>query len=278
MAERRVHTLTGQQLCRLIDELSAEHVQSKGFGKRRERTDAADDDDSFVVVGNGANSNNATSSTSEELESYNESPKKLKAFRSECFVPVFTSNAEARALMFLTDALAQVHSPEDAAKLLSFIYRQQYHVGLPNDMQAGVRDYCKLARNNVDWPEHAMALRAQHAPELWKNTATQVHVAPWRAALHCAHAEQWSAFFHTLHSLGALRTGKTAKSIMERLSAGGRLCKTKEMQALEVSLEAERTLPKNAKRMIVCGRRILAQATLYVENCDGKDCAKLFNI
>jgi len=302
------HNISEHRLARLVDDVCAEYVKSGNFGKRRDTaggklaTDgddaaaaaaaavAADDDASYSFSTTDAdalalqhsNAKAAAAGADDDDQSlsasFGESAERLKVFREECFVPCFMSNSEAKALMFLCDALAQHNSATSTAALLSAVYRSRYSVPLPAEMRAGVADYATLARGKVNWAEHAVALRAMHDASVWSDkTGALAHEDVWRSALHCENAAAWSVYFHTLHALGALKSDETAKQIVAHLSAGG-LCNRGALAKLHASLEGERCRAADAEHLLDVSARVLQQATHVVQRCDTNDVLKLYHV
>jgi hypothetical protein len=299
---KKMEKIDERTLWRIIDTVSEEYLESKGYGGGGKIRDSP----AFVVDTAGKGKGSASSSEGEEdkAEATDESSsttaaddsmqraagelkKTLRVFREECFLPCYMSNAEAVALMFLSDSFAASCETERVAPLLSAVYCAHYNVPLPQDIQGGITDYVRQVKAGslpqTNWFGHASAFLAMYSGDAWKSAAAAAaaaalrHEAAWESALHSPDSHKWSTFFHALHALNAAPNAQLAKRFVKTLSVGG-FSNRVAIANLHQSLESERAEKASAERLLMAARSVLKQAELAVESvaAEGDDLVALF--
>jgi len=196
------------------------------------------------------------------------------AFRAACFIPCYVSNSEAAALATLVDSLAAAHPATSVGTLVSAVYRSQYGVSLPSYVTSAMSKYAKQrsALGDDEWLRHAANYHEYVGVPFGR-----LHADAWSNALRCEHAVEWSSFFETLHSLGALKSDSVANSVIDRLSSGG-FANKRHVAKLRESLEAQRTRGKSSDSVLAAGRHLLSVASARVASVNNSDLLAVYKV
>jgi len=225
MENVKVIKIEERDLWNIITEESAEYLVGNGYcdtmeqalspcGKRTERTGASFSDDaesasaSFSAISGLENGHGEDSEHNMSIHDIAEKQNaKLEQFRMNTFLPCYMSDAEARALLFLTDAFAQTNSGKRTAKKISLTYAANYGLPLPNETVEGIKQYVEsgeCAHDKVGWESHAVNFLSMYDSKSWQPSAN-IHQKSWEKAVNSGeeHSAKWSAFFHALNTLRA---------------------------------------------------------------------------